>query len=251
VRSNLDGRCFTVKKTDRDNDYRNIPENKLKRQQFAIKLLEYVAAEKKILYLDETNFNIWVSRSYGWSKAGTRAVDLNTTSKERNIHVIATISREGVEYHEGRFGSFDNGAANDYVLAMLRDQATRGPLSNVVVVVDNAPCHSRIEEVFDEAAFAGAECLRLGPYSPMLNGIENVFSAYKAAVKRYMTANRASILNVPEHTTIVDHRSSFLLHAASSIFPEVVTEAMGRRCIHHTFAFIADAILLKDMQVGK
>jgi hypothetical protein len=66
-----------------------------------------------------------------------------------------------------------------------------------------------------------------------------------------MAANRASILNVPEHTTIVDHRSSFLLHAASSIFPEVVTEAMGRRCIHHTFAFIADAILLKDMQVGK
>ncbi|KAE9001078.1 hypothetical protein PR002_g18005, partial [Phytophthora rubi] len=42
------------------------------------------------------------------------------------------------------------------VRAMLRDQATREPLSNVVVVVDNAPCHSRIEDVFDEAEFAGA-----------------------------------------------------------------------------------------------
>ncbi|KAE8879410.1 hypothetical protein PF003_g36477 [Phytophthora fragariae] len=186
VRANLDGRCFTLKKTHRDNNYRNTPENKLKRQEFAIKLLQYVAAEKKILYLDETNFNIWVSRSYGWSKAGTRAVDFNTSSKGRNIHVIATISREGVEYHEGRFGSFDNAAANEYVRAMLRDQATREPLSNVVVVVDNAPCHSRIEDVFDEAEFAGAECLRLGPYSPMLNGFENVFSAYKAAVKRYV-----------------------------------------------------------------
>ncbi|KAE9173395.1 hypothetical protein PF005_g26292 [Phytophthora fragariae] len=85
----------------------------------------------------------------------------------------------------------------------------------------------------------------------MLNGIENVFSAYKAAVKWYMAANRARILNVPEHMTIADHRSSFLLHAANNIFPDVVMAAMCRRCIHHTFAFIADAILLKDMKVGK
>ncbi|KAE9164647.1 hypothetical protein PF005_g29938 [Phytophthora fragariae] len=91
VRANLDGRCFTLKKTHRDNNYRNTPENKLKRQEFVIKLLQ----------------------SYGWSKAGTRAVDFNTSSKGRNIHVIAAISREGVEYHEGRFGSFDNAAAND------------------------------------------------------------------------------------------------------------------------------------------
>ncbi|KAE9062543.1 hypothetical protein PF010_g29358 [Phytophthora fragariae] len=78
VRANLDGRCFTLKKTHRDNNYRNTPENKLKRQEFAIKLLQ----------------------SYGWSKAGTRAVDFNTSSKGRNIHVIATISREGL--HESR-----------------------------------------------------------------------------------------------------------------------------------------------------
>ncbi|EGZ27925.1 hypothetical protein PHYSODRAFT_308923 [Phytophthora sojae] len=167
-----------------------------------MKLLQYVGAEKKILYLDETNFNIWISRNYGWSKAVQRAVDM-------------------------------------------------GPLSNVVVVLDNAPCHTNVEDVFEEAEIAGAECLRFGPYPPMLNGIENVLSMCKAAVKRYMAANRSSILSVPEGTPITAHRSAFLLHAANVIFFDVVTPPLCSKCIRHTFAFIAYAILMKDMQVGK
>ncbi|OWZ04579.1 hypothetical protein PHMEG_00023495 [Phytophthora megakarya] len=209
---------------------------------------QFVAAEKKILYLDETNFNIWISRNYGCSKQ--RAVDMNASSKGQNIHVIGCISRDGVEYHEGRFGSFNSEAANETVRVMVRDQATRGPLDKIVVVLDNAPCHTNVEDVFNEPEFVGAECLRLGPYSPMLNGIENVFSVYKAAVKRYMSANRDNILNVPQGTTISAHRSEFLLHAANVIFPEVVTSALCSRRIHHTFAFVADAILMKDMRVG-
>ncbi|ETO66080.1 hypothetical protein F444_16667, partial [Phytophthora nicotianae P1976] len=86
VRANLDALCYTVKKVHRDNNYRNTPTNKFKRQQFAVKLLQYMAADKKILYLDETNFNLWISRSNGWSVQGTRAVDLNTCSKGSNIH---------------------------------------------------------------------------------------------------------------------------------------------------------------------
>ncbi|KAG2788275.1 hypothetical protein PC129_g17883 [Phytophthora cactorum] len=168
VRANLEGECYTLKKIHRDNDYRNAPTNKLKRQAFA--MLQCVAADKKILYLDETNFNLWISRSYRWSLAGERAVDLNATGKGRNIHVIACISRGVVEYLDGRFGSFTWEAANDFIRAMLRDQATREPLNNVAVVLDNAPCRNRVEEVFNEAEFSEVQCLRLGPYSPMLNG---------------------------------------------------------------------------------
>ncbi|KAG3255047.1 hypothetical protein PI124_g407 [Phytophthora idaei] len=180
VRANLEGECYTLKKIHRDNDYRNAPTNKLKRQAFAIAMLQLVAADKKILYLDETNFNLWISRSYS-----------------RNIHVIACISRGGVEYLDGRFGSFTCEAANDFIRARLRDLATREPLNNVAVVLDNAPCRNRVEDVFNEAEFSEVQCLRLGPYSPMLNGTKNVFSVYKAAVKRYMAANRRNILNVP------------------------------------------------------
>ena len=56
------------------------------------------------------------------------------------------------------------------------------------MVVDNALCHSNIEEVFSEEEFLGCEVLRLGPYSPMFNPIEQVWSLIKAYVKQELAA---------------------------------------------------------------
>ncbi|GMF24828.1 unnamed protein product [Phytophthora fragariaefolia] len=184
VRANLEGRWFTIKKTHRDSDYRNAPANKVKRQELAMLLLQFAAAEKKILYFEETSLNIWISRNYGWSSAGQRAMGMNTSSKGKYIHVIACISRDGVEYHEGRFGSFDSEVANGTVLVMMRDQATRGHLSIAVVILDNAPCHTNVEGVFDELEFAGAECLRLGFYSPMQKGHPECFLCVQSGGKK-------------------------------------------------------------------
>ena len=62
------------------------------------------------------------------------------------------------------------------------------------MVVDNAPCHLNIEEVFSEEEFLGCEVLRLGPYSPMFNPIEQVWSLIKAYVKQELAAKIVSIL---------------------------------------------------------
>ena len=64
----------------------------------------------------------------------------------------------------------------------------------VVMVVDNAPCHSNIEEVFSEEEFLGCEVLRLGPYCPMFNPIEQVWSLIKAYVKQELAAKIVRIL---------------------------------------------------------
>ncbi|KAG1683956.1 hypothetical protein DVH05_012268 [Phytophthora capsici] len=115
---------------------------------------------------------------------------------------------------------------------MLRAQAAHADLTNVVVVLDNTPCYNRAETVFEEEEFAQVDCLRLGLYSPMLNGIENVFSVYKTAVKRYMAVNRHKILDGPQGITSTAHRSTFLLNAVNNIFREVVTSELCRKCIH-------------------
>ena len=62
------------------------------------------------------------------------------------------------------------------------------------MVVDNAPCHSNIEEAFSEEEFLGCEFLRLGPFSPMFNPIEQVWSLIKANVKQELAAKIVSIL---------------------------------------------------------
>ena len=82
----------------------------------------------------------------------------------------------------------------------------------VVMVDDNAPCHSNIEEVFSEEKFLGCEVLRLGPYSPMFNPIEQVCSLIKAYVKQELAAKIVSILAMERRDglSITEQRASAL-----------------------------------------
>ena len=50
-----------------------------------------------------------------------------------------------------------------------------------VIILDNAPCHSNIDQDFPEV-----EIKYLPPYSPFLNPIENSFSVLKSAIKRHL-----------------------------------------------------------------
>jgi transposase len=101
------------------------------------------------------------------------------------MHVIACVSVNGLAYWERRVAAFRWKDANDYVRRLLLSLKEQALLDEVVLVLDNAPCHTHVEEVFRESEFECATLLCLGPYLPMLNPIENVFSTYKSAVKRF------------------------------------------------------------------
>ncbi|KAG2790812.1 hypothetical protein PC116_g21759 [Phytophthora cactorum] len=106
VRRALDARSFTVKKLHRDVINRNNPINKQKRSDYVIKFYAALANNKRVFYLDETNFNLWCSRGRGWSARGRRAIQNGVASKGKNIHVIAVISSTSLAYQESQFGSF-------------------------------------------------------------------------------------------------------------------------------------------------
>ncbi len=52
--------------------------------------------------------------------------------------------------------------------------------SFVVIVIDNIPCHSVMEEILNEEEFIGSRVLRLSHYSPMFNPIENIWSILRS-----------------------------------------------------------------------
>ena len=54
----------------------------------------------------------------------------------------------------------------------------------VVLVLDNAPCHLGLEVALSDQEFSHHKVLRLAPYSPMLNPIEQVWSVMKAQIKK-------------------------------------------------------------------
>ncbi|OWZ18236.1 LOW QUALITY PROTEIN: hypothetical protein PHMEG_0007703 [Phytophthora megakarya] len=175
----------------------------------------------------------------GRSLKGKRAVNKNMASKGYNIHVIACIS-ENVLAEEVCF--FRLGEVQRVYTTSTDAYKKTTPLGNVVLVADNAPCHSSIEEVFEEDAFADAEFLRLGPYSPMLNPIENCFSTFKSMVKRFLARHRPGILQVPPHRTIKAHREEYLKMAADLLVREAITPYLCYQCTLHTMKFHARAI---------
>ena len=73
----------------------------------------------------------------------------------------------------------------------------------VVTVIDNAPCHLGLEDVFKEPEFSDNHLLRLGPYIPMFNPMENVWSSVKAKIKRDLATKITSVLRiVPQEISI-------------------------------------------------
>ena len=90
-------------------------------------------------------------------------------------------------------GSFKHQEANEWIKECLRrgNEKHRIP---VVLVIDNAPCHSRVEEILLEDEFSRNRILRLAPYSPMLNPIEHVWSKVKSIVKSDLALKMPDIL---------------------------------------------------------
>ena len=68
----LDILVYTLKSVRYEPERANTPENKQKRKVVVQKLLEYQGQNLPILFMDETNFNIHISRSEGRSVRGTR-----------------------------------------------------------------------------------------------------------------------------------------------------------------------------------
>ncbi|KAG6948673.1 hypothetical protein JG687_00015329, partial [Phytophthora cactorum] len=216
VRRALDARSFTVKKLHRDVVNRNNPINKQKRSDYVIKFYAALANNKRVFYLDKTNFNLCT----------------------------------GLAYQESQFGSFTAELANEFIRHFLRHIRTTTSLDEIVVVLDNAPCHTSTKDVFEEEEFQDAEMLKLGPYFTTLNPIENVFSAYKSAVKRFLTRQRPAILRVPENTTIIEHRTRYLELAADPLFAKVVTPDLCNRAFCQSLHHYQRALRFEDREVG-
>ena len=98
------------------------------------------------------------------------------------------------------------------------------------MVVDNVPCHSNIEEVFSEEEFLG--CEGLGPYNPMFNPIEQVWSLIKGYVKQELAAKIVSILAMERRDglsiTITEQRARALTSLIEEELGRVTPEVCNR-----------------------
>lgn len=167
------------------------------------------------------------------------------------MHVIAAISRDGVAHWEHQFGSFQKPECQAFVRRLFDRLLASQNLASTVLVVDNAPCHAGIEDVTREDKYRAATILCLGPYSPMLNPIEQVFSTFNGRVKSFLAANRSVVVTTPAGSTQIAHCSAILVRAAETYFPAVATPALCAACASHTLKFHATVLTLGNVPVGE
>lgn len=237
----LEGQLFTLKQVHHQSVNMNTNENKQKRAEYVRLLNNYIQLGKQIVWIDETNFNLFCRRTRGRSRMGSRAVQHLPASRGPNIHLIGGISAAGVVLMEQRRGSFKSETANNWLRTLLQQWQDMGnQLGDLVIVCDNAPCHRTLETAIDGTT---ATLLRLGPYSPMLNPIEIIWSKIKLFVKAHLKVPNVVPPGVGEQR---------LLYLEEIINQAQLTIVGGdcARAVQHTTTFHVDALALNNMSVG-
>ena len=195
---------------------------------------------KKIIWIDETNFNLFCSRQFGRASRGSRARIPVASSKGRNVHLIGAISIDGVLKYTIKRGSFTADLCRTWMEELIESLPTAMG-EGYVVVCDNAPCHSRLESVFTNST---VQLLRLGPYSPALNPIEHIWSTIKQIVKTEMRSRfNEMILGDPQGVLCkqewrLQFLESIIHQAKSSITPEICSA-----CVRHVRTLYASVLV--------
>lgn len=238
----LEGRLFTVKQFHNEAITMNSVENKNKREQYVRALNEHIRDGKQIIWMDETNFNLFCRRTRGRARKGGRAIQQLPSARGPNVHLIGAISAAGVVSMDRRRGSFTSDSANAWVRILLQQWQDLGnQLADLVLVCDNAPCHSRLQNVVNET---GASLLRLSPYSPMLNPIETIWSKIKSNVKVNLRIPQVAGPGVGEQRLV--YLEQIIDRAKDTIVGGDCARAAQHTTIHH-----AAALTLQDMPVGR
>ena len=117
----------------------------------------------------------------------------------------------------------------------------------VVLVFDNAPCHSNVEEHVLVGELITCKILRLSPYSPMLNHIENVWSVLKSRVKRELGSRMPQILaSNSSSLSMKEHRLRMLEMIIYEAIP-VITPELCVSCIASIQRLVSSALSLDDV----
>lgn len=141
-----------------------------------------------------------------------------------------------------RRGAYRKDDSLAWVTELLNNLPSNWEVENVVLVCDNAPCHSNLEAI--EENFVGIKILRLSPYSPMLNPIEIIWSKVKGAVKNQMRVPQVSPPNVGEQ------RLQYVENLIDSAMASVTNEDCNNAA-QHANSFFPAALAQENMLVGR
>lgn len=174
------GLFFTMKKLEAAPFDRNRDDVKEERHRYATWFLEVANCNPRIVYIDESGFNVWTQRTRGRAPVGQRAVRTVNGQRGENLTIILAVSpQNGIEKHSFHVGGTTAAKFAEFFASL---EETIGLQTQCFFILDNAPCHRAVTPTS-----ANHHVRFLPAYSPMLTPVENAFSAWKWAVKNRLS----------------------------------------------------------------
>ncbi|CAH8558946.1 unnamed protein product [Dicrocoelium dendriticum] len=243
----LDGRLITMKKLHTIPESMNTLENKKRRRSFVLQLMDYEVEGRQPVWIDETNFNLFCSRTRGRSRRGSRAQCTVANSRGPNVHLVGAMTNNGLIACSVLRGSYNKQRCAQWLRRVLDTNGT-GFVERCILICDNAPCHTHLEHVFLEEPYRSGRLLRLAPYSPALNPIEGIWSIIKAHVKQAMKGRYSEmLLGDPEGImNKSEWRIRFLEHAVSEA-RALVTQQHCKQMVQHVSKNYGRVVHLADL----
>ena len=174
-----------------------------RRQLFSSNILGKLS--KRILFLDESGFNLHTSNNYGYSPVAENAVLYQPASRGRNVSMRGIISNSGVEHYK----LIDGGNNREIFATFLSKCSQKGLFNNnVVLVLDNVRFHhcAKIKTFLESL---DVEIMYLPAYSPELNPIEKVFSCIEQRLDR-IRPRATTIAQLKQNVTeVMENLGSF------------------------------------------
>ena len=182
----------------------NSETNKQKRKAYVEKITNRIGLGKTVIYIDESNANLFLRRSQGHARKGVRCMPKSPTAKGKNIHIIGSISNKDL-----CTGSAEGAVTGKKTVEYGCVKCFALSLSPSLMLLLCAPVHSGLETIAEEDEFNGVEILRSSPYSAPLNPIEECWSVMKAAMKWSLAENFRTMMDTPTGITQTEYRMQY------------------------------------------
>ena len=235
----LEARLLVLKKFEDSVAERNSDQVKGRREAYAQWLLMN-GVNNELVYLDECGINLWTKRTRGRAFRGSRAVCVVPARRGRNFTVIFGVGHtRGLLFPE----IFEGGMTKErfHLILQTISQDNEGPLA---FICDNASSHSGANLRRDEGGpnlRPEHQCIHLPPYSPFLNIVENVISAFKWSLKNNLEEVRNQLLN-QQHETRLATITQLAEQAA-----QVITPAKAASWFTHSQRYIPACLQRTDI----
>jgi transposase len=133
----------------------------------------------RLKFVDESGVNLAMTRRYGRATPGQRVVDSVPDNYGTNQTMLAAVSLDGLDAPWVVDGAINGAIFHCWVSAVRCPTLQPGD----IVLWDNLSAH-KVAGVEELLAARGARLLRLSPYSPDFNPIEQCWSKIKTCLRR-------------------------------------------------------------------